>query len=173
MSGIAALMSLDRRPADARKVMAMLAAIPYRGPDGLEMRAFERVVLGHAKLAITAEEEAEVQPLVSPRTGCAVVADVRLDNREELLATPVPPAVLSSFRPSAALRVAYHWVWPMMRITNLEGFMRRRSVQSRVAESWRGTVPSLILMGRRADRARAAVRAIQQHVPGRRQGSTH
>jgi hypothetical protein len=90
-----------------------------------------------------------------------------------LLATPVPAAVLSSFRPSAALRMAYHWVWPMMRITNLEGFMRRRAVQFHVAESWRGTVPSLILMGRRVDRARAAVRAIRQHIPGRRHGSTH
>jgi hypothetical protein len=92
---------------------------------------------------------------------------------QALLATPVPAAVLRSFRPSAALRIVYEWVWPMKRITNLEGFMRRRAVQFHAAESWRGTLPSIILMGRRADRARAAVRALQHRVPSRRHSSSH
>jgi asparagine synthase (glutamine-hydrolysing) len=85
MSGIAAIFSRDGRPVDERKVAAMLAAIPYRGPDGMRICAATKVVLGHAKLTVTAEEEAETQPLVSPRSGCTVVADARLDNRDELL----------------------------------------------------------------------------------------
>ena len=86
MSGIAALLSRDGRPAQRDDVLAMLQAIPYRGPDGMQVRAWPQVVLGHARLAVTPEEEAEQQPLVSVRTGCAVVADARLDNRDELLA---------------------------------------------------------------------------------------
>ncbi|MGE3908765.1 MAG: asparagine synthase-related protein [Chloroflexota bacterium] len=85
MSGIAALLSRDGRPANARRVTAMLAAVPYRGSDGMWVRAFGEVALGYAKLAITAEEDAELQPLVSPRSGCTVIADVRLDNRAELI----------------------------------------------------------------------------------------
>jgi hypothetical protein len=89
---------------------------------------------------------------------------------QALLGTPVPDAVLSRFCPSALLRMLYEQVWPMTRITALEGFMRRRAVQFHAAESWRGALPGLILMGRRADRARAAVQAMQHHVPGLRHG---
>jgi Uncharacterised nucleotidyltransferase len=92
---------------------------------------------------------------------------------QALLATPVPPEVLRHFRPSAPLRMLYEWVWPMTRITDLEGFMRRRAVQFHAAESWRGALPGLILMGRRADRARAAVHAMQHLVPGLRHESAH
>lgn len=95
MSGLAALFYRDGRPIDEDALSAMLAAIPYRGPDGFSTRHFGIVALGHAKMAVTPEEEEEIQPLVSSRTGCAVMADVRLDNRSELL------SVLSD-RPSAA-----------------------------------------------------------------------
>jgi asparagine synthase (glutamine-hydrolysing) len=37
-------------------------------------------------MAVTPEDLRESQPLVSPRTGCVIVADVRLDNRFDLLA---------------------------------------------------------------------------------------
>jgi len=67
-------------------VKEMLAAVPYRGPDGQYVRVWHTVGLGHAKLAVTLEEEPEQQPLISPRTGCAVIADARLDNRAHLLA---------------------------------------------------------------------------------------
>lgn len=64
----------------------MLAAVPYRGPDGLRICTRGSIALGHAKLATTPEAEGEWQPLVSARTGCAISADVRLDNRADLLA---------------------------------------------------------------------------------------
>ena len=86
MSGLAAVFHRDGRPAAHAAVWAMLDAVSYRGPDGLHVHLAEAVGLGHAKLAVTAEEADEQQPLVSPRTGCIVVADARLDNREELLA---------------------------------------------------------------------------------------
>jgi asparagine synthase (glutamine-hydrolysing) len=87
MSALAALLSRDGRPADPAAVRAMLHAVPYRGPDGADVRAWPEhgVVLGHAKMAVTPEDIFDHQPLVSARTGCAIVADVRLDNRDELI----------------------------------------------------------------------------------------
>ncbi|HEX7122007.1 MAG TPA: asparagine synthase-related protein, partial [Gemmatimonadaceae bacterium] len=86
MSGLVALLHRDGRPVEPGVVWEMLRAIPYRGPDGMWLRVWDDVALGFAKLAITPEEIDEEQPLVSPRTGCAVTADVRLDNRPDLLA---------------------------------------------------------------------------------------
>jgi len=74
----------------------MLRAVPNRGLDGMWVRMVPPAALGYAKLAITPEEQREQQPLVSPRTGCAIVADVRLDNRAELLSLlrePLPASV--------------------------------------------------------------------------------
>ena len=46
---------------------------------------------------VTAEDETGLQPRVSEATGCAIVADVRLDNRAELLASlPEPPPATAS-----------------------------------------------------------------------------
>jgi asparagine synthase (glutamine-hydrolysing) len=93
MSGVAVLLHRDGRPADAAsvaQVAAMLDAIPYRGPDGTGVHRDGPVVLGHAAFAVTPEDVLERrtggQPLVNPRSGCAIVADARLDNRAALRA---------------------------------------------------------------------------------------
>jgi hypothetical protein len=70
-----------------------------------------------------------------------------------LLGTSLPSAV-SRLRPSHVTRWLYDLVWPPARVANLEGFMRRRAVQFHGADSWRGMLPSLVLMGRRSTRAR-------------------
>jgi asparagine synthase (glutamine-hydrolysing) len=85
VSGLAALLAQDGAPAQAANVLAMLDAIPYRGPDGAVARHFGQSVLGYASAVTTNTDGPESQPLVSPHTGCAIVADVRLDNRAELL----------------------------------------------------------------------------------------
>lgn len=87
MSGLAVQFRRDGRPADETAISAMLAAVPHRGIDGTWTHRDGAVALGYAKLAITPEEEDEVQPLVSPRTGCVLIADARLDNRAALLAS--------------------------------------------------------------------------------------
>ncbi len=97
MSGLAAIFHRNGRPVDRESVGAMLAAIPHRGLDGYGMRLWNQVGLGHAKAAVTHEEEDEQQPLVSSRSNCAVIADARLDNRSELLATlPDSPPTAAS-----------------------------------------------------------------------------
>lgn len=77
-----------------------------------------------------------------------------------LLGAPVPHDLLRQLRPSLPVRLLYGQVWPAARIAGLRGFMRRRAVQFHAAESWRGMLPSLILMGRRGARARAVVQTV-------------
>ena len=77
-----------------------------------------------------------------------------------LLDAPVPGPELARLAPAPPLRVLYDLVWPLRRIADLEGFMRRQAVQFHPAERWGGMLPSLVLMGRRRERARAIVRAV-------------
>jgi asparagine synthase (glutamine-hydrolysing) len=85
MSALAVLFHRDGQAVEAASVWAMLDAVPYRGPDGAAVTERGYVGLGHAKMALTLAERAERQPLVSNRTGCVLVADARLDNRNDLL----------------------------------------------------------------------------------------
>jgi hypothetical protein len=74
----------------------------------------------------------------------------------DVLGTPLPPAV-ARLKPAPLVRWLYEMLWPRTRVVNLEGFMRRRAVQFHGADSWRGMLPSLVLMGRRWTRARMLV----------------
>jgi asparagine synthase (glutamine-hydrolysing) len=86
MSGIAAVYYLDGRPADRGLVGAMLDAVAYRGPDGLNSWTDGPVALGHAMLRTTPEAMGESQPLVDEQNGLALTMDGRVDNRDELTA---------------------------------------------------------------------------------------
>jgi len=77
-----------------------------------------------------------------------------------LFLTPIPAAELKALAPSPVVRALYYQVWPPEGIANLQGHMRRRAVQFLAADSWRGMLPNLVLMGRRGARARAIVSAI-------------
>jgi hypothetical protein len=74
-----------------------------------------------------------------------------------LLATPLPAAT-TRLAPRGVLRLLYAAMWPAARVTNLEGFLRRRAVQFYAAESLHGMLPSLLLMGRRSVRLRMFMR---------------
>lgn len=77
-----------------------------------------------------------------------------------LFSTPVPRDVLRAFAPIGVVRLLYRLVWPPAGVANLHGHMRRRAVQFLAADSWRGMLPNLVLMGRRRTRARAIVSAV-------------
>lgn len=85
MSGFAVWFGRDGQPADRDAVADMIRAVPYRGPDGMAVWTDSQIGLGFAKMAVAPESEAEMQPLHSRRTGCSIVADARLDNREVLI----------------------------------------------------------------------------------------
>ena len=63
-------------------------------------------------------------------------------------------------RRAPAVRLLYRQVWPPAGVANLHGHMRRRAVQFLAADSWRGMLPNLVLMGRRGARFRAMMSAV-------------
>ena len=84
MSGIAGIVRLDGQPVDSETVSAMAAALGHRGPDGCGIWIGGTVGLAHQALRVTPSSRHEQWPLVD-RTGALVlVADARIDNREEL-----------------------------------------------------------------------------------------
>lgn len=86
MSAICAVLRLDDRPAQAEMAAPVLAALAARGPDGSRIAADGPLALGHALNATTPEARVEPMPLRHAASGCLISADVRLDNREELIA---------------------------------------------------------------------------------------
>jgi asparagine synthase (glutamine-hydrolysing) len=101
MSAILGLLYRDGRPVDRAVLGRMHAALAHRGPDGGGLWQSGSVGLGHQLLHTTPESVYEWQPLklhrpalvearVEPRgavPSLVAVADARLDNRTELLAT--------------------------------------------------------------------------------------
>jgi hypothetical protein len=78
----------------------------------------------------------------------------------QVLATPVPAEPLRALAPILPIRLLYRLVWPPSGVADLRGHMRRRAVQFLAADSWRGMLPNLVLMGRRGARLRAIASAV-------------
>ena len=85
MSAIAGVFSRQGAPRRPGEVDGMLSVMASRGPDGSQTWSNDAVVLGHGALHATPEAVGEVMPLVDRATGNVIVADVRLDNRGELI----------------------------------------------------------------------------------------
>ena len=85
MSGICGLFNLDDAPVAATELRAMTSMLEKRGPEGTSRWQDGRIGLGHTLLATTPELLFERQPFRHEETGCVITADVRLDNRGELL----------------------------------------------------------------------------------------
>ena len=84
MSGIAGTLRFGAREASVADVRAMAARMPHRGPDGTTAWGDGAAALAHLRLAVTPESLRETQPAVHAESGVALVADVRLDGREDL-----------------------------------------------------------------------------------------
>ena len=85
MSGICGILRLDGAPADRDELAPVLGALSRRGPDRSAAASNGPCALGHALLATTPEALVEPMPWQHGPTGCLITADVRLDNRDELL----------------------------------------------------------------------------------------
>ena len=66
--------------------------------------------------------------------------------------TPVPEHVMNELRLNPVIRWSLARIWPESRVLNLRSRTKRRAVQFSISESWRGIVPSLLLMGRKRDK---------------------
>jgi asparagine synthase (glutamine-hydrolysing) len=85
VSGICGLFNLDGAPVTTDELGSMTSLLERRGPEGTGLWVEDAVGLGHTLLATTPEAVHERLPLRHAESGCVITADVRLDNREELL----------------------------------------------------------------------------------------
>ncbi|MCH8061898.1 MAG: nucleotidyltransferase family protein [Chloroflexi bacterium] len=79
----------------------------------------------------------------------------------KLLGTPLAPDIEERFKPNPLIRLAYHLIWPESDALNLRSTTRRRAVQFSVSESWRGMLPSLLLMGRKREKMEIILRRVR------------
>ncbi|MBA3878814.1 MAG: asparagine synthetase B [Sphingobium sp.] len=84
MSAIAGLWRFDGRGHVARDIARMLAALKLYGPHATGDWAEGPIALGRCLFRMLPEDRYDRQPLQTPDSRLTLVADVRLDNREEL-----------------------------------------------------------------------------------------
>ena len=84
MSGLAAILHLDGRPAEPREIERMLDAIAHRGPDGSGIWRGGPTALGHRMFHTTPESLDETQPHCDETGDYRLIFDGRIDNVAEL-----------------------------------------------------------------------------------------
>jgi asparagine synthase (glutamine-hydrolysing) len=84
MSAICGVIRFDGADVAPRCVGRMAQAMRHRGADGIETVELGRLALGHCLMRVNREDVHEAQPIVA--RDAVLVADLRLDNREELAA---------------------------------------------------------------------------------------
>lgn len=84
MSGIYCVLNFRKRPVDRILVESALEAMPTQGGDGQEVWLDGSIGLGHMLRRDTWEDDYDQQPLEDKAARIYLVADTRLDNREEL-----------------------------------------------------------------------------------------
>lgn len=84
MSGICGIIRLDAAEVSSRDLDRQIRRLAHLGPDRIGTSGDGRAAMAHLMLRITREDRFDLQPL---REGnLTLVADVRLDNREDLAA---------------------------------------------------------------------------------------
>ena len=84
MSAICGIVHFDGKPVGKSDLETMVESSPDRGPDGARYHIDGNAGFAHLAFHVTPQSVNEKQPLVSDDGRLALVADVRLDNREEL-----------------------------------------------------------------------------------------
>jgi asparagine synthase (glutamine-hydrolysing) len=74
------------KPVGKSDLVTMVESSPDRGPDGTGYHIDGNAGFAHLAFHVTPESVNEEQPLISDDGRLVLVADVRLDNREELIA---------------------------------------------------------------------------------------
>jgi asparagine synthase (glutamine-hydrolysing) len=109
MSGICGIYCFDGAPVAPRDVDRQMTALAHLGPDRTQTWLAGPVGLGHLMMRITREDAIDPQPL---RDGAlALVADLRLDNREELAAALSIADVTLAAMPDSALLLSAYKEW--------------------------------------------------------------
>jgi asparagine synthase (glutamine-hydrolysing) len=119
MSGIAGLIRFDDRSVTRRDLERAANALNQYGPDRVEIIAKDNCGLAHALMRMTPEDRFDRQPY-QDGSGSVITADLRLDNRDKLLAqTRMSPAEAAEWSDSRLLLNTWQKlgddVWPMLR----------------------------------------------------------
>jgi asparagine synthase (glutamine-hydrolysing) len=86
VSGIVGVSFSDGRNIDPGISEKMLSSLVHRGPDSSGIWTIPAVGLGQPSFWTTPESAAELMPWVGVDGSMVVIADIRIDNRDELLA---------------------------------------------------------------------------------------
>jgi asparagine synthase (glutamine-hydrolysing) len=119
MSGIAGLLHFDGRSVSERDLDRAANALRQHGPDRSGIAMSGSVGLAHVLMRMTPEDRFDRQPWQSER-GSLITADVRLDNRDDVLArVAIAPRDAVTWPDSRVLLAAWEQlgdaVWPMVR----------------------------------------------------------
>jgi len=110
MSAIAGILRFDGRPVDRRDLDRMMNSLHAHGPDRRAAYAVEPVGLGHLLMRMTSEDSLDAQPVRSGG-GAVLVADLRLDNREDLVAALALDPERARISPDSAILLAAWEKW--------------------------------------------------------------
>ena len=119
MSGLVGVWHSDDRPIDRGLVAALASTIAHRGADHVGIWTAHGIGLACRMRRVTPESAAESQP-VFDATGCAVLFDGRLDNRDELLGATAALDVPRE-SPDSTIVLAAHRQWGPGFLQRLEG----------------------------------------------------
>ncbi|HEX4042430.1 MAG TPA: asparagine synthase-related protein [Xanthobacteraceae bacterium] len=108
MSAIFGILRFDGGAASGRDLERMSHALAHRGPDGIKFIIDGSLALGHGLMRVNEEDAFEAQPLRDDEANVTLVADCRIDNRNELAAiVGIGAADLPDLPDSALLLRAY------------------------------------------------------------------
>ena len=119
MSGIAGLIRFSGRSVARRDLERAANALNQYGPDRVEIIAKENCGLAHALMRMTPEDRFDRQPY-QDASGAIITADLRLDNRDDLLARAgISPLEAAEWPDSRLLLTAWQKlgddIWPGIR----------------------------------------------------------
>jgi len=100
MSGIVGIVNIDGAPVDRELIWRCTEFLSYRGPDAQQVYVDRNVALGHTLLRTTNESRTESQPLTLDGK-VWLIADARIDGREDLL-RQLPVSSVSTSNPNDA-----------------------------------------------------------------------
>ena len=121
MSGIAGIIRFDGRPVEQGLITKMTAAMPYRGPDGINHWVRGSVALGQCMLRTTPKSLEETQPLTNEDESLVLVMDGWLSNWKELRAELLTKDVRLRNRADAELVLRAYEVWGAKCLAHIDG----------------------------------------------------
>lgn len=121
MSAILGVLRFDGGPVLARDIERISKALAHRGPHGSDFAINGSLALGHCLMRVNKEDLFEAQPLRDQDADITLVADARLDNREELASALDIGTVQLNAMPESAIMLRAYQKWGESFVEHLLG----------------------------------------------------